>query len=223
MDALRAVGISKSYGQGDTLVRALTDVSLKLERGTVVALLGPSGSGKSTLVKALGLVSLPDEGRIWMQDRLVVDGGSAQASLGELRRKHLGFVFQKANLIPFMTALQNVAIAAEIGGDPDPSARASELLAYLDVAHRARSLPSMLSGGEQQRVAIARALANRPSVILADEPTAALDKTRGRAVMELFRLVAHEQGAAVLVVTHDHRTLDLFDLTYELEDGRLKS
>lgn len=121
-----------------------------------------------------------------------------------------------------MTARQNVAVAAEIGGEPNPFQRASELLRYLDVSHRERSLPSTLSGGEQQRVSIARALANRPSIVLADEPTAALDKTRGRAVMELFRRVAHEQQAAVLVVTHDHRTLDLFDIRYELEDGYLK-
>ena len=223
MEALRAEGISKSYGEGDTLVRALGNVSLRLEAGSVVALLGPSGSGKSTLVKALGLVTLPDTGRIWMQNQLVVDDGHAVTSLRELRRRHLGFVFQKANLIPFMTALENVAIAAEIGGEPDPPQRASELLRYLDVSHRERSLPATLSGGEQQRVAIARALANRPSIVLADEPTAALDKTRGRAVMELFRRVAHEQQSAVLVVTHDHRTLDLFDLQYELEDGQLKS
>jgi len=222
MDALRAEGISKSYGEGETLVRALGDVSLRLEAGTVVALLGPSGSGKSTLVKALGLVTLPDTGRIWMQDRLVVDKGRAVASLRELRRRHLGFVFQKPNLIPFMTARQNVAVAAEIGSEPDPFKRASELLRYLDVSHRERSLPATLSGGEQQRVSIARALANRPSIVLADEPTAALDKARGRAVMEMFRRVAHEQQAAVLVVTHDHRTLDLFDVRYELEDGYLK-
>jgi putative ABC transport system ATP-binding protein len=223
MDALRAEAISKTYGEGETLVRALDDVSLRLEAGTVVALLGPSGSGKSTLVKALGLVTPPDTGRIWMQDQLVVDDGRAVTSLRELRRRHLGFVFQKANLIPFMTALQNVAIAADIGGDPDPSARAYELLQYLDVSHRKGSLPATLSGGEQQRIAIARALANRPSIVLADEPTAALDKTRGRAVMDLFRRVAHERNAAVLVVTHDHRTLDLFDVRYELEDGRLKT
>ncbi len=222
MTALRAEGISKSYGEGETLIRALGDVSLRLESGTVVALLGPSGSGKSTLVKALGLVTLPDTGKIWMQDRLVVDEGRAVASLRELRRRHLGFVFQKPNLIPFMTARQNVAIAAEIGGERDPFGRASELLGYLDVAHRSGSLPATLSGGEQQRVSIARALANRPSIVLADEPTAALDKTRGRTVMELFRRVAHEQQAAVLVVTHDHRTLDLFDVRYELEDGCLK-
>lgn len=222
MDAIRAEGISKCFGAGDTLVCALRDVFLRLESGTVVALLGPSGSGKSTLVKALGLVSLPDQGHIWMQDQLVVENGRATMSLRELRRRHLGFVFQKANLIPFMTAIENVAIAAEIGGDPEPFGRARELLEYLEVSHREHAMPDTLSGGEQQRVAIARALANRPAIVLADEPTAALDKARGRAVMELFRRVAHEQQSAVLVVTHDHRTLDVFDVRHELEDGQLK-
>jgi putative ABC transport system ATP-binding protein len=141
----------------------------------------------------------------------------------DLRRSFLGFVFQRPNLIPFLTARQNVSIAAEIGGAADPGARADELLAYLDVAHRGGALPETLSGGEQQRVAIARALANRPSLVLADEPTAALDKARGRAVMELFRRVARDQGTAVLVVTHDHRTLDVFDRLHEMEDGRISA
>ncbi len=223
MEALRAEHLSKHYGAGATLVRALTDVSLRLESGAVCALLGPSGSGKSTLVKALGLVSLPDAGRIWMGGRLVVDGDAALGSLDELRRRHLGFVFQKANLIPFLSARKNVELACEIGGVEPPRRRTDELLAYLELAHRADAMPTELSGGEQQRVAVARALANRPAILLADEPTAALDRERGRAVMELFARVAHEQGTAVLVVTHDHRTLDLFDLSYEMEDGRLKA
>jgi putative ABC transport system ATP-binding protein len=223
MEALRAEHLSKSFGEGNTLVRALDDVSISLESGTVVALLGPSGSGKSTLIKALGLVSLPDEGRIWMAGGLVADAGRTVAPVSALRRTHLGFVFQKANLIPFLTAQQNVEIACEIGGQADPGARAQELLAYLEIKHRARALPATLSGGEQQRVAIARALANRPSLLLADEPTAALDSVRGRAVMELFRRVSREQGAAVLVVTHDHRTLDVFDVQHEMEDGRLRA
>jgi len=221
MEALRAEGVSKSFGDGETLVRALSDISLVLERGKIVALLGPSGSGKSTLIKALGLVSLPDEGRIFMDGRLVLERGAAIAKVRDLRRKYLGFVFQKANLVPFLTAEQNVRIACEIGGDPHPKARAVELLEYLGVSHRAHAMPVTLSGGEQQRLAIARALANRPSLIFADEPTAALDRERGRAVMELFRRVAHEQNAAVLVVTHDHRTLDVFDVRREMEDGRL--
>jgi putative ABC transport system ATP-binding protein len=223
MEALRAEHVSKAYGAGETLVTALDDVSLTLERGQVVALLGPSGSGKSTLVKALGLVSLPDAGRIWMDGRLVVEDGAALASLPELRRHFLGFVFQKANLVPFLTARQNVVLAGEIAGVADPGARADELLADLDIGHRAGSYPETLSGGEQQRVAIARSLAGRPVLVLADEPTAALDSVRGRAVMALFRRVASHHGTAVLVVTHDHRVLDAFDAVHEMEDGRLRT
>lgn len=221
VQAVSAIGISKTFGQGDTQVQALVDVNLTLEKGTISALLGPSGSGKSTLIKALGLVSLPDSGRVLFQGRPVIVDGVAVTDVAELRRRHLGFVFQKANLVSFLTARENVQVAAEIGGTASPRQRALELLSYLQVAHRAESYAETLSGGEQQRVAIARALANSPALILADEPTAALDKVRGRAVMELLRRVAHEQGAAVLVVTHDHRALDLFDVTYEMEDGRL--
>ncbi len=223
MDAVRAIGIGKTYGVGDAEVHALVDVHLALARGTVAALLGPSGAGKSTLIKALGLVTLPDTGRVLFDGRPVVIDGVAVADVAALRRRHLGFVFQKANLISFLTARENIQIACEVGETAAPRRRALELLDYLGVGHRADAYPETLSGGEQQRIAIARALANRPSLILADEPTAALDKARGRAVIELFARVAHEQGAAVLVVTHDHRALDLFDVTYEMEDGRISA
>ncbi len=222
MEAVRAVGIHKRFVQGDAVVHALSNVNLTLTSGRVAALLGPSGSGKSTLIKALGMVSLPDEGDVYFEGRPVIRNGVAVADAAALRRQHLGFVFQKANLVSFLTARANVEIACEIGGTLDPRRRANELLDYLQVGHRADAYPDTLSGGEQQRVAIARALANRPSLVLADEPTAALDGVRGRAVMELFRRVAHEQGAAVLVVTHDHRALDLFDELFEMEDGRVK-
>lgn len=221
--AVRALGISKTFGDGERSVRALDAVDLTLETGVVAALLGPSGAGKSTLVKALGLVSLPDAGTIEMRGRVVAEAGAARADVTELRRSYLGFVFQKPNLIPFLTARQNVELACEIGGQSDPRGRAMALLDYLELGHRAKAYPDTLSGGEQQRVAIARALANEPGLILADEPTAALDSVRGRAVMELLRRIAHEQGAAVLVVTHDHRALDAFDVLYEMEDGRLSA
>ena len=146
------------------------------------------------------------------------------AGVRAFRRQHLGFVFQKANLIPFLTALENVQIALEVN-DTAPKAarkRAMELLDYLGVGVRANNLPVALSGGEQQRVAVARALANDPSLILADEPTAALDSQRGRQVMELFAKVAHERNAGVLVVTHDHRTLDVFDRIVDVEDGMIR-
>ncbi|MCC6752098.1 MAG: ABC transporter ATP-binding protein [Deltaproteobacteria bacterium] len=221
-DALQAIGLTKTYGSGANAVTALDDVSLTLARGTVSALLGPSGAGKSTLIKALGFVSPAQRGEVFFEGRRVVKDGVPLADLPRLRRHHLGFVFQKANLTSFLTARENVEIACELGEKPHGRQRARELLAYLEVGHRERAYPETLSGGEQQRVAIARALANEPSLILADEPTAALDSLRSRLVMELFRKVAHERGTAVLVVTHDHRALDVFDALYEMEDGRIR-
>jgi putative ABC transport system ATP-binding protein len=184
-------------------------------------MLGPSGSGKSTILTAMALINPPTSGQVAINGTPVLDGSKSLVDLRAFRRQHLGFVFQKANLIPFLTALENVQIALEVN-DTAPKAarqRAMELLDYLGVAKRASNLPVALSGGEQQRVAVARALANNPSLILADEPTAALDSQRGRQVMELFAKVAHERNAGVLVVTHDHRTLDVFDRIVDVEDG----
>ncbi len=221
MEAVHATGLRKTFGSGQGQVEALRGVDLVLETGKMVALLGPSGAGKSTLIKAIGLVSLPERGEIRMRGQSVVTEGRPLADVAELRRHYLGFVFQKPNLIPFLRARENVEIAAEIGGSPSPKRRAIELLQSLDLGHRIDAWTDTLSGGEQQRVAIARALANHPSLILADEPTAALDRERGRQVMELLRRVAREHDAAVLVVTHDHRALDVFDSWYRMEDGQL--
>jgi putative ABC transport system ATP-binding protein len=223
MEAIAGVSLWKTYGRGDAEVVALRDVSLTVGRGEVVALLGPSGSGKSTLLTTLGLLLPPDRGEVRIAGDRVLDGHHVLRDLTKLRRERLGFVFQKANLIPFLTALENVVVAFTINGIADREARgkAAEILAYLGLGDRVHHMPDELSGGQQQRVAIARALAMSPAVVLADEPTAALDSSRSRDVMQLFRRVAHERGAAVIVVTHDHRTLDAFDTVYEMEDGRL--
>jgi putative ABC transport system ATP-binding protein len=223
--AIEAFNLTKVYGSGNTEVVAMKDVSLTVARGEVVALLGPSGAGKSTLLTAIGLINPPTAGRIVIGGQPVMEADRALVDLRAFRRQHLGFIFQKSNLIPFLSAVENVQVALEINDVPPRRARerAMELLDYLGVADRAHNLPDALSGGQQQRVAVARALANEPSLILADEPTAALDSHRGRQVMELFRRVAHERGAAVMVVTHDHRALDVFDRHFEMEDGRLKS
>jgi len=222
--SVEARSLTKVYGRGNTEVVAMREVSFEVRRGEVVALLGPSGAGKSTLLTAIGLVNPPTSGRIAISGCAVMEGPRPLVDIRAFRRKHLGFVFQKANLIPFLNALENVQVAMEINDAPARKARkrALELLEYLGVADRWRSLPSMLSGGQQQRVAVARALANNPSLILADEPTAALDSHRGRQVMELFRMVAHEQKAGVIVVTHDQRSLDVFDRILEMEDGVLR-
>jgi putative ABC transport system ATP-binding protein len=222
---LEASHLTKTYGAGHTEVVAVRNATLTVACGEVVALLGPSGAGKSTLLTLIGLILTPNTGSIIIGGTTVFDNNRTQVNARRFRRQHLGFVFQKANLIPFLTAAENVRLAMEINDHPSRAAkrRAMELLEYLGVGGRADNLPSKLSGGEQQRVAVARALANRPNLILADEPTAALDSVRGRQVMELFRQVAHEQDAGVIVVTHDHRALDVFDRTLEMEDGRLRT
>jgi putative ABC transport system ATP-binding protein len=222
--AVEAFGLTKVYGSGNTEVRALRGIDLSLSRGEVIALLGPSGAGKSTLLTLIGLVNPPTTGQIMMAGKTVAEDGRFAVDVRSFRRQHMGFVFQKANLIPFLTAAENVRVAMEINDQSPRTARrrAMELLDYLGVADRADAYPNTLSGGEQQRVAVARALANSPSLLLADEPTAALDSVRGRQVMELFRKVAHEQQAAVMVVTHDHRALDVFDRAIEMEDGLLR-
>lgn len=219
--AIETRQLTKVYGSGNTEVVAMRDVSLKVHRGEVAALLGPSGAGKSTFLTAVGLINPPTAGQIHIGGKVVMDGPVAMTNLRAFRRKHIGYVFQKSNLIPFLSAQENVRIALELNGSTSRAARrrAMELLEELGVADRADYRPTMLSGGQQQRVAVARALANQPSVMLADEPTAALDSHRGRQVMELFRRVAHEHGTGVIVVTHDHRALDVFDTTYEMEDG----
>jgi len=222
--AIQAEQLTKIYGSGNTEVIAMKNASMQVRKGEVVALLGPSGSGKSTFLTAVGLINPPTRGHVSISGKLVLDGPLAKTDLRAFRRRYLGFVFQKSNLIPFLNAVENVQIACELNGmGSRPARRRSlELLDYLGVADRATNHPAALSGGQQQRVAVARALANNPSVILADEPTAALDSFRGRQVMELFAQVAKDNGAAVIVVTHDHRALDVFETLYEMEDGELQ-
>ncbi|MEI8043324.1 MAG: ATP-binding cassette domain-containing protein, partial [Verrucomicrobiota bacterium] len=165
--AIEVFNLTKVYGSGNTEVVAMRDVSLKVARGEVVALLGPSGAGKSTLLTAIGLINPPTAGRIVIGGQPVMDDDRALVDLRAFRRQHLGFIFQKSNLIPFLSAAENIQVALEINDVPPrrARARAMELLDYLGVADRARNLPEALSGGQQQRVAVARALANEPSLI----------------------------------------------------------
>ena len=222
--AIEVTHLRKVYGQGHTAVVAVRDATLSLAPGEIVGLFGPSGSGKSTLLTAMALINPPSAGRIAIGGQPVMDGPRALVDARSFRRRNIGFVFQKPNLIPFLTALENVQVAVEINDVPARQARqrALDLLGYLGVAPRAANRPDALSGGEQQRVAIARAIANGPGLILADEPTASLDGALGLQVMALFAKVAHERRAGVLVVTHDHRTLGFFDRILDVEDGAIR-
>jgi len=222
---VRMEKLSKTFGSGEAAVRALVDIDLAVGAGEVVGLRGPSGSGKSTLLNVVACILEPNAGRLFLGGDLVWEGRYHVRDLRRLRRERIGFIFQFHNLLPFLNAIDNVALAMTVAGVETGAARARarDLLDYLQVGRRAEALPARLSGGEAQRVAIARALANRPPVILADEPTAALDSERARVVMDLLRRVALEQHAAVLVVTHDEKIFDRFDRMVSLRDGRIEA
>lgn len=214
-------GLSKRYGQGDTAVYALKDVNMHVAPGEVVGLIGPSGSGKSTLLKSLGAVITPTAGRMILSNEVIYDNAWKVRDIRALRRDKIGFVFQAPYLIPFLDVTDNVALLPMLAGLSNNEARqrALELLTALDVQHRARAMPSQLSGGEQQRVAIARGLVNRPPVILADEPTAPLDSERAMAVIRILNKMARTFETAIIVVTHDEKIIPTFKRIYHIRDG----
>jgi len=215
-------GLRKRYGEGDTAVDALKDVNMIVAPGEVVGLVGPSGSGKSTLLKCLGAVIEPSSGRMTLGGQVIYNNGWQIKDLRALRRDKIGFVFQAPYLIPFLDVTDNVALLPMLAGHPNAESRqrALALLEALDVAHRAKAMPSQLSGGEQQRVSIARALVNRPPVILADEPTAPLDSERALAVMRILNQMALQYQTAIIVVTHDEKIIPTFKRIYHIRDGK---
>ena len=219
---IRIEGLSKRYGEGETAVDALRDVNMSVAPGEVVGLIGPSGSGKTTLLKCLGAVIEPTSGRMTLGGDVIYEQGWKISDLRALRRDRIGFIFQAPYLIPFLDVTDNVALLPMLAGRANGQARARalELLQSLDVAHRAKALPSELSGGEQQRASIARALANRPPVILADEPTAPLDSERALAVMRILNRMAGDYQTAIIVVTHDEKIIPTFRRIYHIRDGR---
>ncbi|MBK6335571.1 MAG: ABC transporter ATP-binding protein [Betaproteobacteria bacterium] len=220
--AIEISGLTKRYGEGDAAVDALKGVDMIVQPGEVVGLIGPSGSGKSTLLKCLGAVIEPTSGRMALAGEAIYDHGWKVADLRALRRDRIGFVFQAPYLIPFLDVTDNVAVLPMLAGMPNGRARdrAREMLAALDVGHRARAQVPQLSGGEQQRVAIARALVNQPPIILADEPTAPLDSERALTVIRILNEMAQRFGTAIIVVTHDEKIIPTFRRIYHIRDGR---
>jgi putative ABC transport system ATP-binding protein len=220
---LEATGIVKDLGQGAGKVRALKGVDVTLNAGELTLLMGPSGSGKTTLVSIMGCILTPTEGSLAIL-------GEPTASLdpeglAHLRRRHIGFVFQSYNLFPTLNATENVRLALDVRGmgRSEAAEEAHKALVAVGLGHRLRNFPRNLSGGEQQRVAIARALAGNPSLILADEPTAALDAENGQNVMALLSELARDSNRAILAVTHDNRTLPFADRIIHIEDGLIVS
>jgi putative ABC transport system ATP-binding protein len=220
-DKLLLEGVTKIYGEGEQAVVALDDASLRVAAGELVAIVGPSGSGKTTFLAIAGALLQPTRGRVTLagQDLTAL----RPAALTQVRLSQIGFILQSSNLLPGLTARDQLLLVAELAGRRDRRAttRADGLLETLGLAKRAGHYPESLSGGERQRVAIARALMNDPALILADEPTASLDSRRGRDVVELLAREVKERNKAGLIVTHDERMLDLCDRVVRIADGRL--
>jgi ABC-type lipoprotein export system ATPase subunit len=215
--------VSRHYGTGSTLVKAVDAVDLTIDRGEFLVVAGPSGSGKTTMLQLLGCLDRPSGGSVLFEGRDLAKLGDGE--LAELRRRTLGFVFQQFNLIPTLTAVGNVeaALAPAGLGAEARHGRARELLERVKLGHRADHLPSQLSGGEQQRVAIARALANEPAVLLADEPTGNLDSKTGAEVIELLRGLWEGDGLTVVLVTHDPSIADPAWRLVRMSDGRAEA
>ena len=218
---MEAVAIAKTLGEGAGQVQALKDVHLSLNGGELALLMGPSGSGKTTLLSVLGCIMAPSTGSVRVRGHSTE--GMTPEQLAALRRDHIGFIFQSYHLFPTLTAVDNVRLALDVRGDRSEDAyeRSVEALAKVGLAHKIRSHPRELSGGEQQRVAIARALVGRPAAILADEPTAALDSKNGHAIMSVLADIAKGSENGVLVVTHDPRTVPYADRIIRIEDGEI--
>ena len=219
---VRATEISKEFRTGKVVVRALRGVSLEIEAGEMVAIVGPSGSGKSTLLGLLGGLDTPTSGRVEVDSLDITDMNESQ--LADVRSVKIGFVFQTFNLIPTLTALENVALPAQFARSRSkvkPTRRARELLTTVGLGDRLKHRPAELSGGEQQRVALARAMVNQPALILADEPTGNLDSATGEEVLRLLRRLCDESGQTVIMVTHDPRVATYADRVVFLQDGRI--
>jgi putative ABC transport system ATP-binding protein len=217
---VEATGLRKTYESEGVPVRALRGVDFALQDGEFVAVMGPSGCGKSTLLNLIAGLDTPSDGQIVLAGESLA--GKDENQLARIRRAHIGIVFQFFNLLEGMSVLENVTLPAVIAGSSRKQAesRARDLLDLLGLADKAKSAPGVLSGGQRQRLAIARALANQPTLLLADEPTGALDSAGGMEVLELFRRL-HREGQAIMLVTHDKDVADAADRIVTMRDGRL--
>ena len=221
---LKAEKVSRQFTIGDgSVVNALTDINLEVESNRLVCLRGRSGSGKTTLINILGALDKPSGGNVYFNGSDIT--GYSSAECDKLRRHEMAFVFQSVALISTMTAYENVEFALRLAGVPlrERSARAKECLTQVGLEKRMYHRPGELSGGERQRVAIARAVCHRPKIVFADEPTAALDTPTGLAVLKLFRDLVKDNDLTIVMTTHDETMMELADVVYSLEDGRIAS
>jgi putative ABC transport system ATP-binding protein len=214
-----AHGLVRRYGDGETAVTALDGVSMAVERGELVAVMGPSGSGKSTLMHILAGLDRPSEGEAWIGDEEITRMGDT--ALTRLRRRHIGFVFQFFNLLPTLTAEENITLPTRIAGRRPDRSRLDEVIASVGLSERRRHRPAQLSGGQQQRVALARAMLSRPTVMFADEPTGNLDSRSSGEILQLLRRAAEDHGQTTVMVTHDAHAATIADRIVFLADGRI--
>ena len=221
--AMKIENLSKSFGQGDNKVDVIDGANFTLTKGEFVALVAPSGAGKTTLLMMLGCVLEPTSGRITIGDEVVYDNKWLVKDDRELRRKKIGFIFQHHYLIPFLNIEDNITLLPYQNGE-SPSVvepRVKEIMEYLDMSDKIHNMPSELSGGQNQRIAIARALANQPDIILADEPTAALDRQRSVSVVEMLKKITREHNVTIIMVTHDDRLLPYCDKVLTIKDKKI--
>lgn len=221
--AIKVQNLHKSFGKGDFFIEVIKDASLVVNKGELVALVAPSGAGKTTLLMMLGCVDEPNSGKIWLGEELVYHDKWLTKETRKIRREKIGFIFQAHYLIPFLNIIDNLVLLAQASGidEKTSKAKARELLEYFEIAEKEKAMPSQLSGGQNQRVAIARALVNNPQIILADEPTAALDTERSIAVVKMLKKIALEQEVAIIMVTHDERMLSYCDKVMKIEDKKV--
>jgi len=223
--AIRVENLVKNFGKGESLVEVINGASFEVNKGELVALVAPSGAGKTTLLMMIGCVEEPTSGTIWLGDEKVYDNKWLTKETRKIRREKIGFIFQAHYLIPFLNIIENVTLVPQTNGVSKEESEkiAMELLDYFDIADKANAMPSSLSGGQNQRAAIARALANKPEIILADEPTAALDIKRSVDVVKMLKKIATDQDVAVIMVTHDEAMLPLCDRILKIEDKKVLS
>jgi putative ABC transport system ATP-binding protein len=218
--AIKVENLYKHFGKGDSFVDVIQDASFSINKGELVALVAPSGAGKTTLLLMIGCVENPSSGAIWLGDEKVYEDKWLTRETRKIRREKIGFIFQSHYLIPFLNIIDNLTLLPQANGVSDKAAKAKarELLKYFEISDKEKAMPSQLSGGQNQRVAIARALANNPQIILADEPTAALDAQRSVDVVKMLKKIAREQDVAVVMVTHDDRMLPYCDRVMKIDN-----
>lgn len=221
MEILKTTNLKKYYGKGESLVKALDDVNVTVESGQFVAVIGTSGSGKSTLLNMLGGLDIPTSGSVSVEDKSIEKMSGEQLTV--FRRQRIGFIFQNYNLIPYLTAYENIVLPVRLDGRTEDVKFLEEIVQFLELEGKLKNYPGHLSGGQQQRVAIARALISKPAIILADEPTGNLDSRTGDKVIDLLKMTAEKFRQTIVMITHNPEIAEKADVKIRIEDGRIRA